>query len=275
MFSPYYASARRRGPAAALDHCAVNVALYGAGPQRWTMTERDGGAVERSATHFRVGPSDLAWRDGTLEIRLDEMAVPLPRRVRGTIRVEPLSRPRYAAALDPSGRHVWQPIAPRARVTLDLEKPALRWTGHGYLDSNRGSAPLEADFASWHWSRAQTAAGDTTVYYDVVRRDQSTCGLALQFDAAGRVTPVATPTLQRLPTTRWWRIARAARARDDVLRELRTLEDTPFYARSLFTDGVDEPAHVVHESLSLERFDTRWVQALLPFRMPRVRTRGR
>jgi len=32
---------------------------------------------------------------------------------------------------------------------------------------------------------------------------------------------------------------------------------------------------VVHESLSLERFDSRWVQALLPFRMPRWRGRPR
>lgn len=275
MFSPYYAGARRRGRTEALDHCSINVALYGAGPQRWTMTERDRHAVERSATHFRVGPSRLGWRDGALEIELDEIAVPWPRRVRGRIRVVPLARADYAAALDPGARHVWQPIAPRARVDLELERPALHWSGCGYLDSNRGSVPLEDDFASWHWSRAQTAAGDTTVYYDVVRRDGSRHGLALRFDPRGGVTPAPAPAVQRLPTTRWWRISRAARARDDTLADLRTLEDTPFYARSLYTDGLAEPAHVVHESLSLERFASPWVQALLPFRMPRVRTRGR
>ena len=275
MFSPYYAGARRRGRAESLDHCSVNVALYGAGPRRWTMTERDRHAVERSATRLRVGPSRLEWRDGALEIELDEIAVPWPRRVRGRIRVAPLACPDYAAPLDPGGRHVWQPIAPRARVELALERPALRWNGHGYLDSNRGEVPLEHDFASWHWSRAQTAAGDTTVFYDVVRRDGSTHGLALRFDPRGGVTPAATPALQRLPATRWWRIARSARARDDRLDDLRTLEDTPFYARSLYTDGAGEPAHVVHESLSLERFDSPWVQTLLPFRMPRLRTRGR
>ena len=31
VFSPYYALARRRGAGDPLDHCALNVALYGAG----------------------------------------------------------------------------------------------------------------------------------------------------------------------------------------------------------------------------------------------------
>ena len=51
-----------------------------------------------------------------------------------------------------------------------------------------------------------------------------------------------------------------------------SLEDTPFYARSLLTTrllGATVPA--MHESLCLDRFAARWVQAILPFRMPRVR----
>jgi carotenoid 1,2-hydratase len=59
------------------------------------------------------------------------------------------------------------------------------------------------------------------------------------------------------------------------VRDLRTVEDTPFYARSLLTDGASSPAHVVHESLSLERFRSPWVQSMLPFRMPRRRSRPR
>ena len=51
-----------------------------------------------------------------------------------------------------------------------------------------------------------------------------------------------------------------------------TLEDTPFYARSLVQTGIDGRAvKVMHESLSLTRFESAWVQCLLPFRMPRVR----
>ena len=51
---------------------------------------------------------------------------------------------------------------------------------------------------------------------------------------------------------------------------LRSLEDGPFYARSLIESTLlGERVHGVHESLSLDRFAAPWVQALLPFRMPR------
>jgi hypothetical protein len=43
VFSPYYAWARRpraQHAPRALDHCAINVALYGPGRGRWAMTER-------------------------------------------------------------------------------------------------------------------------------------------------------------------------------------------------------------------------------------------
>ena len=63
------------------------------------------------------------------------------------------------------------------------------------------------------------------------------------------------------------------RAREGTVRNLRTLEDTPFYARSLLTDGTQAPGLVIHETLSLDRFGSNWVQSLLPFRMPRRRSR--
>jgi len=68
-----------------------------------------------------------------------------------------------------------------------------------------------------------------------------------------------------------WRIARATRCEaGGTARAVETLEDTPFYARSLVaTRLLGEDVVAMHESLSLRRFDTRWVQALLPFRMPR------
>ena len=53
---------------------------------------------------------------------------------------------------------------------------------------------------------------------------------------------------------------------------MKTLEDTPFYARSLLdTHLLGQAAVAVHESLSLARFRSGWVQAMLPFRMPRTR----
>jgi carotenoid 1,2-hydratase len=48
------------------------------------------------------------------------------------------------------------------------------------------------------------------------------------------------------------------------------LEDAPFYSRSLLaTHLAGSPGPAIHESLDLDRFRSRWVQCLLPFRMPR------
>ena len=47
VFSPYYAWARRKGPADADNHCALNVALYGDAGHRWSMTERGARHVKR------------------------------------------------------------------------------------------------------------------------------------------------------------------------------------------------------------------------------------
>ena len=66
VFSPYYASARRRGQAEPLEHCAMNMALYGATGRRWAMTERPQRDVQRSASQLTIGPSALLWRDGAL-----------------------------------------------------------------------------------------------------------------------------------------------------------------------------------------------------------------
>jgi carotenoid 1,2-hydratase len=52
---------------------------------------------------------------------------------------------------------------------------------------------------------------------------------------------------------------------------VRTLEDTPFYARSLLSVGNNAGVArlAMHESLDLERFRSPWVRRLLPFRMRR------
>jgi carotenoid 1,2-hydratase len=85
------------------------------------------------------------------------------------------------------------------------------------------------------------------------------------------VTEFPPPPRVRLPTT-LWRVARETRAdagHMPILRE--TLEDAPFYARSVLeTRLCAEGATAVHESLSLDRFRAPWVQAMLPFRMPRA-----
>jgi len=269
VFSPYYAWARRRGSTDPLNHCALNVALYGAGGKRWSMIERGRSAVRQEARCLTIGPSAVSWDGDALTFSIDEVTVPWPSRIRGKLRVHPTALPEQGFALDEQRHHHWLPIAPVARIEVELEHPAMRWSGTGYLDSNRGSAPLEQAFSSWTWSRASVRGG-TGIIYDVERRDGPPLSLALFCDEAGRVRHFQAPLPVPLPRT-GWRIDRSTRV-DAGHRAnlLETLEDTPFYARStLATHLMGKPVTAIHESLSLKRFSAPWVRMLLPFRMPR------
>ncbi|NVO16891.1 MAG: carotenoid 1,2-hydratase [Rhodoplanes sp.] len=279
VFSPYYAWARRRGAADPHDHCALNVALYGDAGKRWTMTERGRGALSRNETSIRIGPSALAWDGTTLTINIDETTVPVPSRLRGTVRVRPSALTGASFALDEAGLHQWRPIAPCAAVEVDLARPDLRWRGHGYLDSNRGEAPLESAFVRWDWSRASLPDGAAVLYHAIRRGSDSTDSdgrqnderaLALRFGRDGGVTSFEAPHRIALPDT-LWRLPRETRADTDAAMTVAaTFEDSPFYARSLLRGTLlGEPVSAVHESLSLDRFAAPWVQAMLPFRMPR------
>jgi carotenoid 1,2-hydratase len=271
VFSPYYAWSRRRGEPDPLDHCALNVALYGKAGKRWTMTERGRKGLRQAAGRLDIGPSHLNWDGKELTIDVNEITAPIPSRVRGRIRVIPAAVNRREFTLDPAGLHVWWPIAPISRVEVELERPDLRWSGHGYLDSNRGEEPLENAFQCWDWSRANTPKG-TTMLYDVTARHGTGASLALRFNPSGEVEEFTPPPRVRLPTTGIWRIRRGTQCEPGhQARVVETLEDTPFYARSLVeTRLLGESATCVHESLSLDRFASGWVQMLLPFRMPRV-----
>jgi carotenoid 1,2-hydratase len=267
VFSPYYAWARRRGAADPSRHCAVNVALYGPRSHRWAMTERGAGVLERDKHRLRIGPSSLAWSDGVLTIRVDEVAAPIPSRVRGEIRVHPPRLQDTVVALDRAGRHRWIPMVPSARIEVALDRPALRWTGTAYCDRNEGDAPLQDDFRRWNWCRAHASTG-TTVLYDLTMTDGGRRTLAMRYGAEGGMTALPAPPECALPRTIWG-IARTMRA--DTATVLATLEDTPFYARSLVEARLaDQTMLAMHESLDLERFKAPWVQALLPFRMPRA-----
>jgi len=272
VFSPYYVRARRRDPAAAdpFEHCAVNVALYGA-TKRWAMTERGRSAMTRSADTLVIGPSALRWTGTMLEARLDEITAPIPGRIRGTVRVQPRALTGHSVMLDGQGEHRWSPIAPSARVEVDLRNPRLHWSGEGYFDTNAGQVPLERSFVRWTWARAPLKEG-TAVLYDVTRRDGSDLAVALQIGADGTVVERDSPPAAGLPTGAW-RVERPTRA--DAGRSARlveTLEDTPFYTRSVIdTHLFGEKVTGVHESLCLERFQADWVQRLVPFRNPRRR----
>ncbi len=273
VFSPYYAWARKAGRPTAENHCAVNVALYGDGGKRWALTERGRGDLHRTPTTLTVGPSALEWTGTSLDIRVDERTFPLPGRIRGRIRVHPRAMPTETYSLDGEGRHRWRPIAPGARIEVELDRPDLSWQGEGYLDSNAGDEPLENGFVRWDWSRGCPNPGETVIYYDVTRKGGEPYNLAVRCDAKGRATELEPPRRVTLPGTLWG-IPRATRVDETLpVRVDSTLEDTPFYARSLlstFLLGKATPA--IHESLSLERFRSPIVQWMLPFRMPRRAT---
>ncbi len=265
VFSPYYSWANRKSAADPLNHCAMNVVLYNKRGGYWAMTERRRASVGRSPETLRIGPSRLEWDGNVLSARIHEITAPIPRRLSGTLHVTPSAIHTGSYALDDAARHRWRPISPLSRIEVNFERPDLSWQGAAYLDSNEGDAPLAQDFLDWWWSRTQ----DGEVLYDVRRRDGSTKTLALRFHDGQAVAFEPPPPRNLAPTL--WRVPRTTRAPSghDV-KIVRTLEDAPFYSRSLIETSFEGQSQLaVHESLSLTRFAAPWVQLMLPFRMPR------
>jgi len=265
VFSPYYLKSGRGDP---LDHSCINVALYGPRGSRWCMTERSRNAVARDRDLFAVGPSAMRWDGQCLTIDLDEVAVPIPRKVKGRIRLWPEAIGRASFGLDPAGRHSWRPIAPRARVEVVLDRPGLSWNGSAYWDSNEGSESLEEGFVDWQWSRAHLGR-DVAVIYEGVRRNGTGFASALRFDRHGDAREEELPPSASLLPSKWL-MNRSTRSDTGRARVTRTWQDAPFYARStLDTMLFGERVAAVHESLSLNRFVSPVVQWMLPYRMPR------
>jgi carotenoid 1,2-hydratase len=273
VFSPWYRRARKQGAADPLNHAAYNLALYAPDKRWWTMTERDRSAVAREAHRLAIGPSEARWESGTLHIEIKEITAPWRRPVSGQIRLTPPPLRTQAWQIDAQGTHRWTPIAPRAKIEVVFEQPRLNWQGHAYFDGNEGDAPLEQDFRSWEWTRGHDGE-DSVIFYDVQWRHGGSRALALRIPTEGAMQALDTPPLQRLRSTPWG-IARHAHCdQHQTANVLRTLEDGPFYARSLMKTCINsEPLQVWHESVSLKRFQSRWVQALLPVRLPRVTSR--
>ncbi len=276
-FSPYYA-ARRRQMAAAdpMAHCALNVALYRDGKGGcWSMTERGAAQVQRSAQHLQIGPSALRWDGQALDIHIDEWTVPWPQRLRGRVRLIPSALtpgplPLGAANAAGTCAHHWWPMAPVADVSVDFDSPGWSWRGSGYLDSNRGQAPLAEGFQRWQWARSHLDDGGAAVTYSTVDRYGQSARMAWHFGRDGRVSAFDAPDDQRLPPGTWGveRTVPCDSGQDPRL--VKVLEDSPFYNRALVSSHwCGQPVRAVHESLSLTRFDRRWVQMMLPFRMPR------
>ncbi len=282
VFSPYYAWARRGGNAAqpaADNHCALNVALYSRQAKRWAMTERGQRHCSRSAVEFNIGPSQLQWDGRSLIIHIDEVCMPIPYRIKGRIRLEPRQLFNFSTPLDGAGKHRWGPLAPHARIDVDLQHPAQRWKGHAYLDSNEGDEPIANAFTEWDWSRSQMKDGSTAVLYDVEPETRAQRGqaaspasagkvLALRFQPNGEVTPFEPPPTQHLRRTLWG-INRRMRS-DGPVEVSQQLEDTPFYQRAVLQSTLlGETVSSFHETLNVPRLVSPVVQAMLPWRMPR------
>ena len=234
------------------------------------MTERGKDAIWRDRTMLKIGPSQMHWDGNALTIDVDEKTALFPQRVRGRIRVVPevLGQRRYR--LDPQGRHVWEPLAPRSHVEVALSEPDITWSGKGYVDANHGSEPLEAGFADWQWSRAHLSGSDTAVIYEGKLRGGEGFGMALRIGKDGSAEVCDMPRRAVLPRTNWamHRLTRADYA--DAAKVRATWEDTPFYSRTALSSRLfGEDVFAVHESLSMDRFRSPVVQWMLPWRMPR------
>ena len=234
------------------------------------MTERGAKSVARDSTSFAIGPSAVRWDGNALTIDIDERAAPLPLPVRGRVRVTPQVMGTTAFALDPAGRHVWHPIAPKARFEAEFDAPELRWSGNGYFDSNSGSESLEDGFSHWEWSRAHLGR-DVGVIYEGERPNGSRFAMALRCDDSGYWADEPLPARHTLNAAPIFRMPRTTRVDPGCsARVTRTWEDAPFYSRSAIrTHMFGNEGEGVHESLSLGRFVSPLVQHMLPFRMPR------
>ncbi|MEO0398657.1 MAG: hypothetical protein AAF224_04445 [Pseudomonadota bacterium] len=267
VFSPYYAWSGRKRPE---NHCSLNVALYGPRAARWTMTERSSARVSRMPSVFSLNKSALSWENGLLRINVDEIAAPLPLPMRGEIRIHTDSLGDGVFYIDDQGRHRWRPMAPFSRVEVDFKDPNISWSGHGYFDANDGDEPLEDAFEYWDWSRTILGDERTAILYNTDMRNGESRSAALLVNRNGDIKDFETPDAAPLPPTPIWRIKRRTRSEGDA-QIVRTLEDTPFYSRSVVESRLfGEDRHAIHESLVGPRLRNPVVKCLLPFRMPRI-----
>ncbi|MBL0929824.1 MAG: carotenoid 1,2-hydratase, partial [Alphaproteobacteria bacterium] len=75
------------------------------------MTERGRRMLSRDETQLRIGPSAVRRDGDDVVFEIDEIATPVPLRVRGTVRVRPRIPAGPVFALDGNGAHRWQPLA--------------------------------------------------------------------------------------------------------------------------------------------------------------------
>ena len=272
VFSPYYFRARRANRGDPENFCSVNAILYGPDRRRWAMTERGRADLDRDATFISIGSSRVLDHDnGKLVFQVDEVCNPLPTRLVGQVEVQTGPLGEQCFNLDPQSQHRWWPAAPAAQVSLNFTRPNLQWQGRGYLDSNAGVVPLEDTFSDWHWQRSELSGDGGHIHYDACLLDGNPQSLALHFNEQNLTRPMTTDALPGpVAATPIWRAGRQCRQIGTHSAVEQTLEESPFYARSVLNvdTGLGQQ-RVMHESLHLNRFRAPWMQWMLPVRMPR------
>jgi carotenoid 1,2-hydratase len=248
-----------------LAHAAINVAIYGPGAAAWTLRERPIRPSDRLEDGITLGASSMRWEGDALVVRIEERTTPFGRPIRGRVTVHPEGLTDQILALDPGGAHLWWPVAPLARIEVDLDAPRLRFRGHGYHDANAGDAPLGSAFTSWCWSRAR-ARHAALLTYDVRLRDGAEHRSVLRVGASGALEALDPIAARPLARTRWG-LTRTIPSEGRAPEIVRSLEDGPFYARALVeTELAGERVAAVHEVLSPARLGQGWVRFLSRFR---------
>lgn len=241
------------------------------------MTERGYKAIQREAHQFTIGPSNLRWANNTLTIEINERVPLLGTKIQGKVTVFPKQVFNYVTALDGQGKHRWGPIAPHARVEVEFSKPAIRWQGNAYFDSNEGDEPISKAFKEWDWSRAHLQDGSTAVIYDVRQKNNEERVIATKFNSDGTLDSFVAPDRVSLKKTGWGikrNMRSESQGHQSSVSLLNTLEDTPFYARSVIQSRLfDEEVISMHETLNVKRLESNIVQFMLPWRMPRNPTK--
>ena len=187
------------------------------------------------------------------------------------MRLYPQNLFNFSVPLDRESRHHWGPLAPSARIEVQCEHPGLSWKGHAYLDSNEGTEPISNPFDEWDWSRANLADQSVAVLYDIREKTGTHNLLALRFMPDGRIENFQAPQRQSLPKA-FWRVGRSIRTEENFpARVIETLEDTPFYVRSVLQSKLlGEEVVSMHETLKVPRLDTVSTRLMLPWKMPRL-----
>jgi carotenoid 1,2-hydratase len=270
-FSPAYAKARARGERVSpLEFSAFNISISRARATRWALTERPAASVHREPTALSIGGSSMRWTpSGALEVLVSERSAPWGQKIAGSILFHPTRLTQEVVPIDGAGNHIWTPVAPLGRVEVKLSHPDVRFSGSAYLDANHGNEPLEEGFSEWSWARI-TQPGRTLITYDVSTRRGARKLHGLSVDNRG-VAPLEAQQHNSLGFTRFGLTRRMRTPAEAEMHLVRTVEDGPFYARSLI-DGSIQGQHAcgVHEVVSLDRLVRSWVQFLIPFRMRRV-----